>query len=217
LNDRKPESIPASRITANGRQETVAGAKLEACPARRRTATPDGNCHGLPVIHQGYVSWLRQEISAALYSLGMQRITREVSHRDEMRWAILASSFAAEWREKIEHGDGGQHHRTGSVLTGEVPYLHAGVACGISVIADAFGSGEIRLYADCHVVGWDASQKELEAIVEYLDAAWAADLQKICSEMPGLDGSWNEGSCAFIVAGDLEEFAAEESAGEFAA
>jgi|HubBroStandDraft_6_1064221.scaffolds.fasta_scaffold477997_1 hypothetical protein len=87
----------------------------------------------------------------------------------------------------------------------------------ISVIADAFGSGEIRLYADCHVVGWDASQKELEAIVEYLDAAWAADLQKICSEMPGLDGSWNEGSCAFIVAGDLEEFAAEESAGEFAA
>jgi hypothetical protein len=82
----------------------------------------------------------------------------------------------------------------------------------ISVIADAFESGEIRLYADCHVVGWDASQKELKAIVEYLDAAWAADLRNRCSQMPDLDGSSDERSCAFIVAGDLEEFAAVESA-----
>jgi hypothetical protein len=78
----------------------------------------------------------------------------------------------------------------------------------ISVIADAFESGEIRLYANCHVVGWDAGKKELKTIVEYLDVVWAADLQKGCSEMPDLDGSSDEGSCAFIVAGDLEEFAA---------
>ena len=86
----------------------------------------------------------------------------------------------------------------------------------ISVIADAFESGEIRLYADCHVMGWDASQKELKAIVEYLDAVWAADLQNACDELPDLDGSSDENSCAFIAAGDLEKFAAEESAGEFA-
>ena len=78
----------------------------------------------------------------------------------------------------------------------------------ISVIADAFESGEIRLYATCHVVGWDAGKQELEAIVEYLDAAWAADRGNGSSEMPDLDGSLNESGCAFIVAGDLEEFAA---------
>jgi hypothetical protein len=37
-----------------------------------------------------------------------------------------------------------------------------------------------------------------------------------CNEIPDLDGSSDEHSCAFIIAGDLEEFAAEESAGEFA-
>jgi hypothetical protein len=78
----------------------------------------------------------------------------------------------------------------------------------ISVIADAFESGEIRLYANCHVVGWDASQEELKAIVEHLDAAWAADLRNICREMPDLDGSSDKSSCAIIIAGDLEEFAA---------
>ena len=86
----------------------------------------------------------------------------------------------------------------------------------ISVIADAFESGEIRLYANCHVAGWDASKKELKTIVEYLDAAWAADLQKEYAEAPNFDGSSDEGSCAFIFAGELEEFAAQEPAGEFA-
>lgn len=82
----------------------------------------------------------------------------------------------------------------------------------ISVIADAFESGEIRLYANCHVAGWDASKKELKTIVEYLDAAWAADLQKDCSEMPDHERSSDESGCVFIFAGDLEEFAAEEAA-----
>jgi hypothetical protein len=82
----------------------------------------------------------------------------------------------------------------------------------ISVIADAFESGEIRLYADCHVVGWDANANELKAIVEYLDAAWAAELRNGRSELPDVDGPSDERSCAFIIAGDLEEFAAEESA-----
>jgi hypothetical protein len=91
-----------------------------------------------------------------------------------------------------------------------VPDLHAGLACRISDFsdADAFDSGEIRLYAACHVVGWDADKQELEAIVEYLDAAWATDRGHGCSEMPELDSSSDEGECAFIVAGDLEELAA---------
>ena len=71
----------------------------------------------------------------------------------------------------------------------------------ISVLADAFESGEIRLYANCHVVGWDADRKELKAILEYLDAAWSAQ------RMPDADGSSDARPCAFIVAGDLEEFA----------
>jgi len=78
----------------------------------------------------------------------------------------------------------------------------------ISVIADAFESGEIRLYATCHVVGWDAGKQELQAIVDHLDAEWAADLGNGCSEMPDHDSSSDERSGAFIVAGDLEEFAA---------
>jgi hypothetical protein len=90
--------------------------------------------------------------------------------------------------------------------------LESLVGFRISVIADAFELGEIRLYANCHVVGWDASRRELKTMVEYLDGVWAADLQKGCSEMPALDGSSDERSCAFIIAGDLEEFAAEVSA-----
>ena len=78
----------------------------------------------------------------------------------------------------------------------------------ISVIADAFESGEIRLYAACHVVGWDAGKLELEAIVDHLDAAWAADLGSGCSHISGPDSPSDESSGAFIVAGDLEEFAA---------
>jgi hypothetical protein len=58
--------------------------------------------------------------------------------------------------------------------------------------------------------------KALANFQEYLDAAWAADLRNSCGELPDLDGSSDESSCAFIVAGDLEECAAEESAGEFA-
>ncbi len=85
----------------------------------------------------------------------------------------------------------------------------------ISVIADAFETGEIRLYANCHVAAWGASKKELTAIVEYLDAAWAADLHKDRREMPDFDGASAGSDCAFIVAGDLEEFAAEDSTDEF--
>lgn len=38
----------------------------------------------------------------------------------------------------------------------------------ISVVADALRTGEIRFYALCHVVSWEASEKELSEMVEQL-------------------------------------------------
>jgi hypothetical protein len=40
----------------------------------------------------------------------------------------------------------------------------------ISVVADALRTGEIRLYALCHVVGWEASEKEIFLLQECLEA-----------------------------------------------
>lgn len=52
----------------------------------------------------------------------------------------------------------------------------------LSVIADALQTGQIRLYASCHVAGWDASRSELEKIREYLDVESSADLQQVCRQ-----------------------------------
>jgi len=57
------------------------------------------------------------------------------------------------------------------------------------MIADAFESGEIRLYADCHVVSWDAGQRELKRIREYLDAMWTANPQEVRREMCDFDST----------------------------
>lgn len=58
----------------------------------------------------------------------------------------------------------------------------------ISVAADALESGQIRLYANCHVVSWDASVTELAKIRAYLDANWSANLQEACRDFCDLDG-----------------------------
>jgi hypothetical protein len=52
----------------------------------------------------------------------------------------------------------------------------------LSVVADALHTGQIRLYAACHVAAWDASGPELEQIREYLDVESSADLQQVCSQ-----------------------------------
>ncbi len=57
-----------------------------------------------------------------------------------------------------------------------------------SVAADALKSGQIRLYANCHVVSWDASVTELARMRAYLDANWSANLQEACREFCDLDG-----------------------------
>jgi hypothetical protein len=79
----------------------------------------------------------------------------------------------------------------------------------VSVIADAFESSEIRLYSNCHVVSWDASERELDKIFEYLYAMWTANPREAYREMPDLDSSSDDDNLAFIYAGDLEEFATE--------
>jgi len=40
----------------------------------------------------------------------------------------------------------------------------------ISVVAEALHTLEIRLYANCHVTSWEASELELARIREYMDA-----------------------------------------------
>jgi hypothetical protein len=39
----------------------------------------------------------------------------------------------------------------------------------ISVVADALRTGEIRLYAPCHVASWEASEEEIFLLHEYLE------------------------------------------------
>jgi hypothetical protein len=47
----------------------------------------------------------------------------------------------------------------------------------VSVIAGARGS-DIRLYANCHIVSWDATEQELRGLRNYLDTAFNAELQR---------------------------------------
>jgi hypothetical protein len=70
----------------------------------------------------------------------------------------------------------------------------------ISVVADALKTGDIRLYANCHVAGWHASAAELETIREFLDATWSGSLQEACQEFV-LDSAWERDSAEYIQSG----------------
>ena len=43
----------------------------------------------------------------------------------------------------------------------------------MTVVIEAVLSGQIRLYSSCHLAAWDASDRELDALLEYLDTAGA--------------------------------------------
>jgi hypothetical protein len=47
----------------------------------------------------------------------------------------------------------------------------------ISVVADALRTGEIRLYAACHVISWEASQKEIFLLHEMQEACRQIDVE----------------------------------------
>jgi hypothetical protein len=53
----------------------------------------------------------------------------------------------------------------------------------ISVVADALRTGEIRLYTACHVVSWEASEKEIFLLHEYLEAGWSEEMQEACRQI----------------------------------
>src|ERR1700691_161471 len=70
----------------------------------------------------------------------------------------------------------------------------------ISVVADALKTGDIRLYANCHIASWHASEAELETIREFLDATWIESLQEACQEL-ALDSAWETDTAAYIQSG----------------
>ena len=50
----------------------------------------------------------------------------------------------------------------------------------VSVIAEALQTLEIRLYAECHLASWEASEFELAQIREYVFAESNEDLEEAC-------------------------------------
>jgi hypothetical protein len=50
----------------------------------------------------------------------------------------------------------------------------------VSVIAEALQTLEIRLYANCHLTSWEASELELAQIREYMYAESNEDLGEAC-------------------------------------
>jgi hypothetical protein len=72
----------------------------------------------------------------------------------------------------------------------------------ISVVADALRTGDIRLYANCHIASWHASEAELETIRQFLDATWSESLQEACQEF-ALDSAWERDSASYIRSGSV--------------
>ncbi|HME41090.1 MAG TPA: hypothetical protein VKG63_19200 [Steroidobacteraceae bacterium] len=56
----------------------------------------------------------------------------------------------------------------------------------MSVVLDALQAGQIRLYASCHVAGWEASKAELEQIRDYLDAGNSAEHENLAFVHTGM-------------------------------
>jgi hypothetical protein len=52
----------------------------------------------------------------------------------------------------------------------------------LGVVAEALQTHQMRLYANCHLAGWDASDAELEEIREHLDGLWSAGWQAACMQ-----------------------------------
>jgi hypothetical protein len=79
----------------------------------------------------------------------------------------------------------------------------------ISVVADGLRTGEIRLYATCHVVSWEASQREIFLLHEYLEAGWSEDMQETCRQIDLENSSANEP--VFVHTEMLEQLRLDES------
>ena len=80
----------------------------------------------------------------------------------------------------------------------------------ISVVADALRTGEIRLYAACHVVGWEASGKEIFLLHEYLEAGWSEEMQEACRQID-LENSVADHPPVFVHTEMMEQLRPDES------
>jgi len=58
----------------------------------------------------------------------------------------------------------------------------------ISVVAEALQTLEMRLYANCHLTSWDASEAELAHLRKYLDVVWSEQLPEPaeCGDLAGV-------------------------------
>jgi hypothetical protein len=74
----------------------------------------------------------------------------------------------------------------------------------ISVVADALSTGQIRLYSNCHVASWNASEAELTQMRDYLDTVWSTGLKEASEEFFSLDSFLDSDSLAFIYTGVLD-------------
>lgn len=95
------------------------------------------------------------------------------------------------------------------------PEIHFPVTCPIcseevltgfrlSIVADALDTGDIRLYASCHLASWDASERELQKIRNFLDAAWSENLLKAGQELSFDDVSQDK-DVVFVYTGTFDE------------
>lgn len=53
----------------------------------------------------------------------------------------------------------------------------------LTVIAEGLQTNHLRLYANCHVSGWDASDSELAEIRDHLDGLLHIGWQGLCNQM----------------------------------
>jgi hypothetical protein len=53
----------------------------------------------------------------------------------------------------------------------------------LSVVAEAIVTRQLRLYAQCHVASWDASDIELDKVHSHLDALWSDGWQFACADL----------------------------------
>jgi hypothetical protein len=72
----------------------------------------------------------------------------------------------------------------------------------IAVVVDALATGDIRLYAGCHIASWDASEADMKAIRDFLVVKRGEHRRETLHEF-SIDELQNE-SVEFIFFGDLE-------------
>jgi endogenous inhibitor of DNA gyrase (YacG/DUF329 family) len=86
----------------------------------------------------------------------------------------------------------------------------------ISVVSNALRTGEIRLYAICHAVGWEASDKEIFLLHEYLEAGWSEEMQETCRQID-LENSAENQQPVFVHTEMMEQLRMNDATGYLSA